>query len=95
MIKDREAMAGYTYSLHTTKDSGYGIPDFSVLAKAYGISWFRADSDFLLGGIIEPMMIELLIPDNQILTPSLPRGRDMQDLEPRLDNLKYNKLNAL
>ena len=41
------------------------------------------------------MMIELLIPDSQTLTPSLPRGRDMQDLEPRLDNLKYNKLNAL
>lgn len=95
MIKDREATAGYAYSLHTTRESGYGTPDFSALAKAYGISWFRADSEFSLGGIIEPMMIELLIPDNQTLTPSLPRGRDMQDLEPRLDNLKYNKLNAL
>ena len=95
MIKDREAMAGYAYSLHTTSESGYGTPDFSALAKAYGISWFRADSEFSLGGIIEPMMIELLIPDSQTLTPSLPRGRGMQDLEPRLDNLKYNKLNAL
>lgn len=95
MIKDREAMAGYAYSLHTTRESGYGTPDFSALAKAYGISWFKADSDFSLGEIIEPMMIELLIPDYQTLTPSLPRGRDMQDLEPRIDNLKYNKLNAL
>lgn len=95
MIKDREAMAGYAYSLHTTKDSGYGIPDFSVIAKGYGMSWFRVDHDFSLGNILAPMLVELSIPNDQTLTPSLPRGRDMQDLEPRIDSLKYNQLNAL
>lgn len=95
MIKDREAMAGYDYSLHTTKDSGYRTPKFSIIALAYGIKYVQADENSSLAAIDRPIFMELSIPENQTLTPSLPRGRDMQDLEPRINIELYNRLNAL
>ena len=95
MIKDREAMSGYSYSLHTTVDSGYGTPNFDLVAKAYGVEYKKATEHSLLANTIVPTIIELAIPEDQTLTPSLPKGRDMQDMEPRLDDKLYNKLNDL
>lgn len=95
MIKDREAIAGYGYSLHTTKNSGYGIPCFSKIAEGYGLKYVMMNENFSLDEISSPILVELQIPESQTLTPSLPRGRDMQDLEPRIDEQIYNTLNVL
>ena len=95
MIKDREKAAGYSYCLHTTLDSGYGVPDFSKIAKAYGIEYHSYKSNMRLNKYPHPQLIEVNIPDSVELTPSLPRGRDCQDMEPRIDNTLYNRLNQL
>lgn len=95
MIKDREVMSGYSYSLHTTTDSEYGTPDFPLVAKAYGFEYRQAKKQCSLSDIHNPLIIEMAVPKNLTLTPSLPRGRDMQDMEPRLDENIYNRLNTL
>ena len=95
MIKDREMMSGYDYSLHTTLNSGYGEPCYSHVAKAYGIEYFDTIDGISLDGISKPLFVELNIYDSLSLTPSLPKGRDCQDMEPRIDESLYNKLNSL
>ena len=95
MIKDREAIAGYGYSLHTTEESGYGTPKFSIVAEAYRIVYLRIDEYHSFPIIDKPLFLELSISENQTLTPSLPRGRDIQDLEPRINKELYNRLNKL
>lgn len=95
MIKDREAIAGYRYSLHTTEESGYGSPKFSIVAEAYRMVYLRIDEYHSFPIIDKPLFLELSISENQTLTPSLPRGRDIQDLEPRINKELYNRLNKL
>ena len=95
MIKDREAIAGYGYSLHTTEESGYGTPKFSIVAEAYRMVYLRIDEYHSFPIIDKPLFLELSISENQTLTPSLPRGRDIHDLEPRINNELYNRLNKL
>lgn len=95
MIKDREAIAGYGYSLHTTEESGYGTPKFSIVAEAYRMVYLRIDEYHSFPIIDKPLFLELSISENQTLTPSLPRGRDIQDLEPRINKELYNQLNKL
>lgn len=95
MIKDREAIAGYGYSLHTTEESGYGTPKFSIVAEAYRMVYLRIDEYHSFPIIDKPLFLELSISENQTLTPSLPGGRDIQDLEPRINKELYNRLNKL
>lgn len=87
MIKDRE-LAVYDKCLHTTLDSGYGMPAIKALVEAYGIKY----------GVIcnsEPSLLELSIEDSIGLTPSLPRGNKCQELQPALNETKYDYLNNL
>lgn len=95
MIKDREQIMGYNYSLHTTLDSGYGIPNFSEIAKAYDIKYQKYPDINNINKLSQPILIEMEIKSSLSLTPSLPKGRDCQDMEPRLDTELYNRLNNL
>jgi acetolactate synthase-1/2/3 large subunit len=94
MIKDREKLAGYAYSLHTTSDSGYANPDFKTIAKGYGVAYKTLEelSDI---SIQEPLFIEVAVDENLMLTPTLPRGAECQDLYPQIDRRKYDYLNSL
>lgn len=87
MIKDRE-LSVYDKCLHTTKESGYEAPDYKSLAKAYG---------FECGAISDkcPALIEISIDDSIGLTPSLPKGKKCQDMQPTLQKEIYNYLNRL
>lgn len=87
MIKDRE-LTVYDKCLHTTKESGYETPDFKALAEAYGFE-YGAISDKC------PSLIEIIIDDRIGLTPSLPKGKKCQDMQPVLNNDKFDYLNRL
>lgn len=88
MIKDRE-MAYFNQPLHTTKESGYGSPDFKVIAEVYGI---KASN---LVNSEEPVLIEIPIDSNVSLSPVLPRGKRCQDMMPELTAEKQNYLENL
>ena len=93
MIKDREK-AYYPYSLHTTEDSGYGVPDFKAIAEAYGIDYmlYTASSINIKN---KPLMIEIKVDSSLGLSPVLPRGKRCQDMEPALPNEKHTYLDNL
>jgi acetolactate synthase-1/2/3 large subunit len=94
MIKDRETIAYKGHYVHTTKDSGYGNPEFKTIALAYGIDYCTlADQQSLQ--IERPLFVEVPVDDNLTLSPNLPRGAACQDLYPQLERAKYEYLNSL
>ena len=93
MIKDREK-AYYPYSLHTTENSGYGVPDFKAIAEAYGIEYMQYPV-VELSTMDKPLLMDIKVDSSLGLTPVLPRGKRCQDMEPALTNDKYNYLSDL
>lgn len=87
MIRDRE-LAVYDKFLHTTEDSGYRAPDFRALSVAYGFKYGTLS-------INEPSFVEIIVDESIGLTPNLPRGKKCQDMQPALNNDKYDYLNEL
>jgi acetolactate synthase-1/2/3 large subunit len=87
MIRDRE-LAVYDKCLHTTEESGYCTPDFRALSAAYGVKYGTLS-------ISEPSLVEITIDESIGLTPNLPRGKQCQELQPALDNDKFDYFNKL
>ena len=87
MIKDRE-MAVYDKCLHTTEDSGYRTPDFKALSEAYGLKYGAFS-------INEPSFVEITLDESIGLTPNLPRGKKCQEMQPTLNNEKFDYLNKI
>ena len=88
MIFERE-MARYDYAVHTSKDSGYGHPNWGDVAQAYGMDYRQLeDLDFTA-----PTIAELCYQQEQI--PYIPQGVSCQDMDPKLDRELFNTLNAL
>ena len=87
MIRDRE-LAVYDKCLHTTEDSGYRAPDFKALSMAYGFNYGTLS-------INGPSLVEMTVDESIGLTPSLPKGRQCQDMIPELQEERYEYLNTL
>lgn len=81
MIRDREIHRYNGICVHTTKDSGYSIPDFKTIVKGYGLDSSR--------------FIEISIDEKLELSPQLPKGNPIQKMTPLLEEKKYNKLNEI
>ena len=80
MIADHENGKYGDKLIHVNKETGYSTPDFKAVAKAYGL---------------EDRLIVLEIDENIKLTPTLPKGRACQDMEPSISRDRYNLLNSL
>ena len=97
MIRDREM--SYDKYLHTTKDSGFGSPDFKGIAKAYGMAYHLYENSsslkILIEGNVYPALVELIVDEEIGLTPNLPKGSKCQDMQPALPKEKYEFLNQL
>lgn len=96
MIRDREMSFGKF--LHTTKDSGFGSPDYKIIAKAYGMAYDRyEDLDSLkpMEDEMIPTLLEIMVDEEIGLTPNLPKGSKCQDMKPALSREKYVFLNQL
>ena len=81
MIKDRETLLFDGKYLHTTTDSGYGAPNFGMIAKGYGL-----DSSHFK---------EIDIDERIGLSPQLPKGNPIQKMSPLLDESLFYELNDL
>lgn len=86
--------------IHTTESSGYTHPDFSILAKSYGIDYYTYDSDrdiimTEIENISKPIIIEISITDMLDLTPNLPLGNSCFDLSPVIDRNLVKKIQSL
>lgn len=100
MIRSRE-MQRYSRVVHTTRDSGYGTPDFRKLTEAYGIEYEKytpRDKAFLrevFAKIDRPVLVEVAIEEDINLEPNLPKGNRCQNLVPELDRLVFEELDKL
>lgn len=100
MIRSREKEKYDGHYIHTTLSSGYSVPDFHALAKAYGIDYIRfctGDKAGLEMFMREngPAMIEMDVDEEFGLEPTLPRGNAVQKLWPLLPEDLYQKLERL
>jgi acetolactate synthase-1/2/3 large subunit len=85
--------------VHSTLDSGYNIPNFSSIAKAFGIPYFSIlPNQNISQGFFQkdgPILIEMMIDENIDVTPILPRGCDWQNLKPHLEETVFKYYNNL
>lgn len=97
MIRDREKAKFGDYFVHTTEQSGYGVPKFNEIAKAYGIEYLEYSGKILgiLKNIDHPVLIEVVIPESEMLVPFLPKGDPCKDLAPALDKTLFEQLDRL
>lgn len=94
MIKDREEKKDYY--LHTTIESGYGNPDYSRIAKAYGIPFARISTieELDVNSISKPMIIEYVCSDTK-LEPKLLLGDSIDDMYPKIDESLLLKIRSI
>jgi acetolactate synthase-1/2/3 large subunit len=99
MIKTRQINSFGSKYLQTTLDSGYSQPDFEKIAYSYGIKYVALnnndDLEGLLGGIKQPIFIEVKVSDEFDLYPSIKLGDDMQNMYPYIDKTLYDSINDL
>lgn len=99
MIRSQQVMKYDSNFLHTTTNSGYSVPNFESIAKAYGIEYVNYDENLdvssLFSNIEKPMLLEVLFDENFDLFPYLPLGNTCQNLFPYLDSDLYNELERL
>jgi acetolactate synthase-1/2/3 large subunit len=80
----------------TTKKSGYRVPDFEHLAKAYYLEYFRInqsdiDDESRMKKILSsdgPAVIEFDISEKTIVSPKLQVNTPIEDLNPKLERQK-------
>jgi acetolactate synthase-1/2/3 large subunit len=82
----------------TTPKSGYSVPDFMKIAKAYGLATATIDTQQGLAGRIKkvldhkgPIVCEVIVPDNAKLIPKLEFGKPIEDLSPALPRAEFNE----
>lgn len=101
MIRSREAQRYRSQFLHTTLDSGYGMPDFATIAKAYGLDYLYLTEETVQNKAIvlnewkKPYFVELFINEAIDIAPYLPRGNPVQELTPALPESIYYQLDSL
>lgn len=93
MIRSREKVR-YGRFVHTTADSGYGIPDFKKLAEAYDIE-YTGFTPGIFEKIDRPLLVEAMINEAIDLEPNLPRGNKCQHLVPEWDKALFEELDKL
>lgn len=81
----------------TVEGKGYSAPDFSGIARAYGLSYARVEQedDIRRLGLLDedgPALIEIILPDKTVLEPNFGRNRGIQDQQPYLDRELFDRL---
>jgi len=101
MVRDREISESYPFYMHTTEDSGYSTPNFQMISKAYNIEYMLITKNInktkLKSLLIskEPVILELKIPMETRLIPTLQKGRVIQDMSPDLEKDLFDYIDGL
>ena len=99
MIRHFQEMYFDSNFAQTVPEGGYSVPDFSMIARAYGIEYacIREEKDITeaLFAKNRPLVIEILIEEPTYVTPKLEFGKPNQDQEPLIERSLYQRLMAL
>lgn len=101
MIRSRQKVRHNEYYLQTTENSGYSVPNFIEIAKAYNLRAVQInpnqlrDFDQIFINDIKPILVEIII-DHQIeMIPYVQIGDPIQKMEPQIDHELYRELDQL
>lgn len=99
MIREREEKQ-FSHFVHTTRESGYSIPDFQAIAHAYQLQYCcikdtAVPANQTIFPAEWPCLIELQTDAATALRPNLPQGQPCQNLAPTLPAELYQQLDAL
>ena len=101
MIRDREKQLYNSNFLLTTLSSGYSTPDFKQIARAYNIEYHSYEDiegkllNNLIHNIASPIILEIIIDEDEDIGTSLPKGNEVQNMTPILPESIYEELNSL
>lgn len=94
----QEANFDKNYS-QTTNRTGYTVPDFSKIAKAYDLNYEKVentnDANRLNINRSTPTIVELVIKEDTVLEPNFGRNGLIQDQRPYLDRKVFDELMKL
>lgn len=94
MIRQREN-SKYSYLLHTTLKDGYSEPNFKAIVTAYGIEYYEFPKDINKVDWGKSGLLEMKVDERLELTPSLPKGRSIQNMYPDLNRNTYEYLSNI
>ena len=87
----------YMESRYEATGRGYSVPDFSAVARAYGLDYRRIDSaDDLTADLFSGkggMLLDVTLDPNTLIEPKLEMGRPINDQYPYLDDDAYARGN--
>lgn len=69
--------------------TGYSTPNFEAIAKAYGISYFRIQTESEIKGFdwgAGPVIVDLILPKNSLITPKTEMDRFIHDQYPYISD---------
>ena len=98
MIRHFQEMYFDSVYFQTVENDGYLNPDFSEIAKAYGIRYFEYKDNEFDAEIVNdnlPCIIEIKLSPNTHVFPKLAMGKMNQDQDPLLDREIYEMLMRL
>ncbi len=99
MIRHFQEMNFNKLYTQTTEDSGYTVPDFEAIAKAYGIDYYKInevkDIESIYFDKINPCLIEVSLSMETHLEPKFGFNKPNQDQDPAIDRQTYEYLMAL
>ena len=95
MIRHFQEMYFNGRYFQTKPEGGYSAPDFSKIAKAYGIRGRKIDAEDEIVDLFvssEPELLEVVINEDTYVIPKLEFGKPNQDQEPLIDRNLYSRL---
>ena len=99
MIRHFQEMNFNTNYTQTTADSGYTVPNFEAITKAYGLDYYKVkdleDIEQISFNSLKPSLIEVYLPMNTYLYPKFGFNKPNQDQDPAIDRKLYEYLMAL
>lgn len=99
MIKSRQIRRYNSEFLLTTKETGYSIVDLKKLSDAYNFKYVEIksiediDNKLINCDYTKPLFINFIVDENIDLEISLPIGNSCKNMEPKLNEEIYEKLN--
>jgi acetolactate synthase-1/2/3 large subunit len=82
----------YLESRYSASRDGYSVPDFGLVAAAYGIRYVKIEridqitAELFVGG---PIVIDVILSEHTLIEPKLEMGRPINDQYPYLPDSEY------
>lgn len=87
MIRDTEERRGFKRTFLVDEESGYSCPDLSAVASAYGIPYRETVETQMFSVVGGPFVMEIKCDTEPRLQPFLPKGNDIDHMEPCIGDI--------